>query len=436
MNCSATVSFRLRLSPFGASGIKYWIYVADANKVHRLGGKGAYTGLAKRAKGVSEAVVGGRGAKRVRAGHPWVYRSDISEMAGEAGDVVRIVDRGGKFLGMAFANPRSEISLRVASRREEEIGERWFRARIEAAVEYRKSLEIDTSAYRLIHSEADGIPGLVVDKYGEYVVLQIGSAAVEERLGVVVGILEEALSPSGILLRGDIASRRREGLSQEIRVLAGDVPEGVVVREGGVKYMADLRGGQKTGAFLDQRENHLAAGRLSRGRVLDVFSYVGGFALHAAKNADSVEAVDASGPALEAARKNAELDGIENIAFTRANAFDLLRERSDAGEVCDTIILDPPAFAKSKRELAKARKAYKEINLRAMKMLSAGGVLVTCSCSHHLSRGMFEETLRSAAGDAGAAMRVVEWRGQAGDHPEVLAIPETSYLKCAVLRRM
>lgn len=397
-------------------------------------GKEGYKNL--RGKPTTEAVVGGRGAKRVRSGHPWVYRSDVEEMAGGAGDVVRVVDKKRSFLGMAFANPRSGISLRIVSRREEEIDKNWFRAGIEKALDYRKPLGIDASAYRIVHSEADGVPGLVADKYGECLVLQIGSAAVERRLDTVVGLLEDMLSPSGILLRGDTASRKREGLSQEVRVLYGDVPESMVVREGSVEYVVDLRGGQKTGSFLDQRENHLAAGRLAKGRVLDVFAYAGGFALHAAKGADSVEAVDASGPALDAARRNAELNGIENIILTRENAFDLLRSRSDAGEAYDTVILDPPAFAKSKRDLPKARRAYKEINLRAMKMLAGGGVLVTCSCSHHLSREMFEETLRSAAADAGAAMRVVEWRAQAADHPEALAIPETSYLKCAVLQRM
>lgn len=385
---------------------------------------------------VAEAVVGGRGAKRARAGHPWLYRSDVEEMAGGAGDVVRVVDRGRNFLGVAFANPRSEISLRIASRLDEEIGEGWFHEKIRKAIEYRRSLDIDASAYRLVHSEADGLPGLVADKYGEYLVLQVGSAAVERRMELIAGIFEEMLSPSGVLLRGDAASRKKEGLDREVRVLGGEVPESVVVREGEIRYAASLRGGQKTGSFLDQRENHLAVGRLARGKVLDVFTYAGGFALHAAKNAESVEAVDASGPALEIARKNAGMNGIENINFTRANAFDLLRSRSDAGEKYDTVILDPPAFAKSRRELAKARRAYKEINLRAMKMLPEGGVLVTCSCSHHLSREMFEETLRSAAGDAGANMRVVEWRGQASDHPEILTVPETSYLKCAVLQRI
>ncbi len=217
------------------------------------------------AKKVAEAVVGGRGAKRVRSGHPWVYRSDVEVMAGEAGDVVRVVDRGRNFLGMAFGNPKSEISLRIASRRDEEIGKKWFRERIEKALEYRKSLEIDAdaSAYRLVHSEADGLPGLVADKYGEYLVLQIGSAAVEERLDMVVGILEDLSKPSGILLRGDTASRRKEGLDREVRVLEGEVPESVVVREGEIRYAASLRGGQKTSSFLDQREHHPAVGRLA-----------------------------------------------------------------------------------------------------------------------------------------------------------------------------
>jgi 23S rRNA (cytosine1962-C5)-methyltransferase len=313
------------------------------------------------------------------------------------------------------------------------VDEPWFRARIEEALSYRDSLEIDGDAYRLLHAEADGIPGLVVDRYGEYLILQVGSAAVEERLGWIVGALGELLSPHGILLRGDSASRKREDLDPAVRVLSGEVPESVVVREGPVRYRADLRSGQKTGGFLDQRENHLAAARYARGRVLDVFSYAGGFALHVAHRAETVEAVDSSESALDAARTNAELNSLRNIAFTRSNAFDLLRERSDAGERYDTVILDPPSFARTKRELPKARRAYKEINLRAMKLLNPGGILITCSCSYHFSREVMEETLRSAAADAGKKMRVREWRGQAQDHPEILAVPETHYLKCAVL---
>ncbi|MGI9049995.1 MAG: class I SAM-dependent rRNA methyltransferase [Rubrobacteraceae bacterium] len=374
-----------------------------------------------------------RGVLRLRSGHPWVYRSDVAEAEGEAGDVVRVTDRRGSFLGRAFYNPRSEISIRLAERRDEPIDEAWFRSRIERAVAYRDSLRIDGDAYRLLHAEADGVPGLIVDEYRDYVVLHVGTAAVEKRLEWVVGALRDLLLPKGVLLRADVASRKREGLDTTVRVLYGEVPEMVVVREGSVSYRADLWRGQKTGAFLDQRENHLAAGRCASGRVLDVFSYTGGFALHATGNAETVEAVDSSGPALESARANVELNGAGNVAFTRASAFDLLRERSDAGERYETVILDPPAFAKTRRDLPAARRAYKEINLRAMKLLSPGGILITCSCSHHLSREMFEETLRSAASDAGRTVRVREWRGQAQDHPEILTIPETRYLKCAVL---
>jgi 23S rRNA (cytosine1962-C5)-methyltransferase len=381
----------------------------------------------------TRAVLTDRGAARARSGHPWIYRSDVAGAGGEAGDVVPVFDRRGNLLGHAFYNPRSEITLRMAERHDEPVDESWFRARIEEALSYRDSLEIDGDAYRLLHAEADGIPGLVVDRYGDHLILQVGSAAVEERLGWIVGALTELLSPRGLLLRGDSAARKREGLDTAVRLLYGEVPATVVVREGSVRYQADLRGGQKTGSFLDQRENHLAAGCHARGRVLDVFSYAGGFALHAARRAETVEAVDSSGAALEAARANAALNGLENITFTRSNAFDLLRERSDAGERYDAVILDPPAFAKTKRELPKARRAYKEINLRAIKLLNPGGILITCSCSYHLSRELMEETLRSAAADARRTMRVREWRSQARDHPEILTIPETCYLKCAVL---
>ena len=384
-------------------------------------------------KTTPRVVLKDRGAARARSGHPWIYRSDIAEASGEAGDVVSVFDRRGHFLGCAFYNPRSEITLRIAERGDIPIDERWFRGRLESALAYRDSLEIDADTYRLLHGEADGVPGLVADRYGDYLVLQVGSAAVERRLDPVVDALGELLAPTGILLRADSPARKREGLDTAVRILSGEVPESVVVREGRVRYRAHLWRGQKTGGFLDQRENHLAAGRYASGRVLDVFSFAGGFALHAAHQAETVEAVDASGPALEAARANAELNGLTNVTFTRANAFDLLRERSDAGERYDTVILDPPAFAKTKRELPKARRAYKEINLRAIKLLSPGGILITCSCSYHLSRELFEDTLRSSAADAGRTVRVREWRGQAGDHPEILTIPETRYLKCAVL---
>jgi 23S rRNA (cytosine1962-C5)-methyltransferase len=381
------------------------------------------------------AVLKNRGASRVRSGHPWVYRSDVESAEGETGDIVRVTDRSGNFLGRAFYNPGSEISLRVATREDEQIDEDWFRRKLEDALTYRSSLKIDGDAYRLMHAEADGVPGLVVDRYGEYLVLQVGVAAVERRVGWVISTLEDLLAPAGILLRADSLARKREGLDTEVRVLSGEVPESAVVREGPVRYTARLWTGQKTGSFLDQRENHLAAGRYAGGRVLDVFSYAGGFALHAARGAESVEAVDSSGAALEAARANAELNGLTNVTFTRKNAFDLLRERSDAGEVYGTVILDPPAFAKAKRDLPAAIRAYKEINLRAIKLLVPGGILITCSCSYHFSRELMHDTLRSAAADAGATMRVREWRSQAADHPEVLTIPETRYLKCAVLER-
>ena len=384
----------------------------------------------------TRVVLRNRGAARARAGHPWIYRSDVAEAGGDAGDVVLVFDRGGNLLGKGFYNPKSEITLRMAERSDEPVDESWFRARIREALAYRETLGIDGDAYRLLHAEADGVPGLVVDRYGEYLVLQVGSAAVEKRLDWIVDALYELLAPAGVLLRGDFPARKREGLDTAVRLLSGEVPESVIVREGPVRYRAYLWSGQKTGGFLDQRENRLAAGRYARGRVLEVFSYAGGFALHSARRAETVEAVDSSGPALETARANAELNGLANITFTRSNAFDLLRERSGAGEGYDLVILDPPAFARTKRELPKARRAYKEINLRAIRLLNPGGTLFTCSCSYHLSRELMEDTLRSAAADAGRALRVHAWRGQARDHPEVLTIPETRYLKCAVLERL
>jgi 23S rRNA (cytosine1962-C5)-methyltransferase len=399
-------------------------------------GKGAYTGTTTGKTG-RRAVLTLRGAARLRAGHPWIFRSDIAEADGEAGDIVRVTDRASRFLGWAFYNPGSEISLRIAEREDREINEPWFRARIEKALAYRVSLRIDADAYRLLHAEADGLPGLVVDRYGNYCVLQVGSAAVERRLDWILAALEDYVAPAGVLLRGESTARRREGLETGVRLLRGEVPETVVVYEGPARYEARFWTGQKTGGFLDQRENHGAAARYMNGaaRVLDVFSYAGGFALHAARVAEKAEVVDASGDALELARRNAELNGLTNVSFTRANAFDLLRERSDGGERYDAVILDPPAFAKTRRDVSRATRAYKEINLRAMKMLAPGGILVTCSCSYHFSRELMEDTLRSAAADAGCTMRIREWRGQAQDHPEILTVPETSYLKCAILER-
>jgi 23S rRNA (cytosine1962-C5)-methyltransferase len=402
------------------------VYTEDASRIRR----GAYRELSR---ATPKAVLSSRGAARVRSGHPWVYRSDVAEAAGEAGDVVRVFDRRGSFLGRAFYNPRSEITLRLAERSDAPVDESWFAARIEEALAYRESLAIDADAYRLLHAEADGVPGLIIDRYGDYLVIQVGSAAVERRLEWILESLERLLDARGVFARNDSTARKREGLDTTSGVLRGEVPETTVVREGSVRYRAELRGGQKTGGFLDQRENHLSAGRYASGRVLDVFSYAGGFALHAARSAERVEAVDSSGHALESARRNAELNGIRNITFTRANAFDLLRERSDAGERYETVILDPPAFAKSRRDLPGAQRAYKEINLRATKLLAPGGILFTCSCSYHFSRELMEETLRSAAADAGRRVRVREWRGQAQDHPEILTVPETRYLKCAVL---
>jgi 23S rRNA (cytosine1962-C5)-methyltransferase len=379
------------------------------------------------------AVLTKKGAARAQSGHPWIYRSDVVDAEGDPGDLVRVLDRDGHFLGYAFYNPKSEITLRIATREDEEINEAFFRSRVEKAQAYREALRIDANAYRLLHAEADGIPGLIVDRYVDFFVLQVGSAAIEQRLDQIVGVLENLFAPTGILFRGDSTARRREGLSTGVRVLSGQVPDFAVGREGSIRYRANLWTGQKTGSFLDQRENHLAAASFAKGRVLDVFSYAGGFSLHAARSAEVVEAVDTSGDALEAARKNAGLNNLSNMIFTRANAFDLLRKRSDAGKKYDAVILDPPAFARRKRDLPRATRAYKEINLRAMKLLAPGGILVTCSCSYHFSRELMEETLRSSAADVGRTVRVQEWRGQARDHPKILTIPETSYLKCAVL---
>lgn len=387
---------------------------------------------------MDQARVSARGADRWRRkGHPWIYRSDVLELPSGGPGAVRVRGPRGEWLGMALWSPASQIALRFLTREERAIDGAFFEERVRAAWAYRQSLGPDGTAYRVIHAEADGLPSLVADRYHGYLVVQLLSAGIERFREEIVAALVKVADPIGILARNDVAVREHEQLPQEVVLLYGEVPEWVEVREATVRYLAAPWKGQKTGAFLDQRENRLRVGELARGRALDCFAYHGSFALHLARGADHVTAIDSSADALARARVNVELNAEEGrgeIGLVEANAFDFLRAEEAAGAEYDTIVLDPPAFAKRRDALDRALRGYKEINLRALKLLSPGGLLCTFSCSYHVTQPLFREMLESAAADSGRPVRLVEWRGQAADHPEVLQVPESAYLKGAILR--
>jgi 23S rRNA (cytosine1962-C5)-methyltransferase len=381
-------------------------------------------------------VVSRKGEARIERGHPWVFRSDVAKTreAGQ-GSVVRVVSERGKPLGFALYSSRSEIRVRMVERGPE-LPEDWLEARLDAALAWREQIAPGADACRLVHGEGDRLPSLVVDRYRDCLVLQTLSQGTERLKPRIVSHLVAKLGASGVLERNDPKVRTLEGLEQKVGLLHGAVPERIDVREGDVTLQADLWRGQKTGLFLDQRENHVMARAYARGRVLDGFSYAGGFALQAAAAAESVLAVDLSAEALALVRDNAARNGLTNVETRDANVFDVLRELDSQGRRFDTIVLDPPAFAKSKDAVEKARRGYKDINLRALKLLQPGGLLVTCSCSYHVHEPEFEEILAAAAADAGATVGVVEKRRQARDHPVLLGVPETYYLKCFVLRKL
>jgi 23S rRNA (cytosine1962-C5)-methyltransferase len=381
-------------------------------------------------------VIGPRGEDRVRSGHPWIYRTDIVEAQADPGGVVLVVGARRRPLGRALYSDRSQIALRLLTRTDAPIDDRFWRERLAAAVQFRQSLALDATAYRLVHGEADLLPSLIVDRYGDCLVVQALSQGMDALLPTVVVHLIDLVSPSGVLARNDARVRTLEGLERRVDLVHGDVPPIVEVREGNVVYEADLRAGQKTGLFLDQRENRAAAATYGRGRVLDCFSYAGGFALHLAPIASEVLAIDIAEQAIEAIRRNAALNRATTIEPRLANVFDELRRLERLGERFDTIVLDPPAFAKTKAAVDKACSGYKEINLRALKLLNPGGYLVTCSCSYHVDEALFGQIVYEAAVDAGAQVTVVEKRMQARDHPVLLGVPETYYLKCFVLRRL
>jgi 23S rRNA (cytosine1962-C5)-methyltransferase len=377
-----------------------------------------------------------RGAERWKQGHPWIYRSDVAEEPDKQPGIVPVTDRKGKFLGQALYSPKSEIRLRLLTRGNEPIDATWWTERILAAAHRRNG--ISASAWRVVHAEGDGLPSLVIDKYGPWVVAQLLSAGLETARTDVVAGISAALAPDGVLLRNDAAVRRHEGLPSEVVLAAGQVPEVVEVVEDGLKYLAAPWGGQKTGAFLDQRENRALVAQHTRsdGRALDLFTYHGSFALHVARKAKTVLAVDQSTEALTRGAENAKLNGITNIEWREANAFDLLRELERRREQFDTIVVDPPAFAKTKANVERAVAGYKEINLRAMKILAPDGVMFTSSCSYHVSRDVFNAMLADAARDSGRRMQFIAATGAARDHPELLNVPETGYLKGVLLRAL
>jgi 23S rRNA (cytosine1962-C5)-methyltransferase len=382
-------------------------------------------------------TVSAKGAKRWAAGHPWIYRSDIVDPPAHEPGAVRVHDNRGKPIGVALWSPRSEISLRLLDRDPDAtIDAHWWRHALEHAIHRRRSLQIDASAYRLVHAEGDLIPSLVVDRYDRWLVVQLLSAGLEQFRAEIVAALAELADPRGILARNDAPVRRREGLDTDVALLLGEVPEEIEVVEHGVRYLAAPWRGQKTGAFLDQRENRALVGRIARGRTLDCFSYHGSFALHLARHATHVVALDSSAHALVRAAENLRRNGLENAELVETNAFDWLKARERERTRFDTIVLDPPAFAKARAALPGAIRGYKEINLRAMRLLAPGGMLFTASCSYHLTKPLFLEMLEDAAADSGRRLVLRELRGQPADHPEVLTIPETGYIKGALLEAL
>jgi 23S rRNA (cytosine1962-C5)-methyltransferase len=377
-----------------------------------------------------------RGEERIRSGHPWIYKSDVAKIDARGGDTVRVIGTRERSLGQALYSDRSEIALRFLTRDDTPANSGLWRSRLSQAIQYRDALAIDATAYRLVHGEADLLPSLIVDRYGDYLVLQALSQGMDRLIPELTQLLVELVTPVGILARNDPRVRLLEGLEQRVEVLYGTVPDQIETREGAVWYSVDPYRGQKTGLFLDQRENRAAAMQYARGRLLDAFSYNGGFALALAPRCDEVTAIDISEDAVARIRANAQRNGLPHVQARTMNVFDELRELERRGERFDTIVLDPPAFAKNKASVAKALSGYKEINLRALKLLTPGGFLITCSCSYNVSEADFADVLASAAVDAHADVAVVEKRMQGRDHPVLMTVPETYYLKCFILRKL
>lgn len=376
---------------------------------------------------------------RLRAGHPWIYAGEIDEIHGsfQPGDIVDVVDGRGRFLARGYINPASQILIRVLSFAEEDLDEDFWRKRLKSAIDYRKVVARDASSLRLVFGEADFLPALVVDKYEDVLVIQTLSLGMEVRKHFIVDILTDLTGLNKVFERNDVPSREHEGLSQTKGFVRGEFDTSLIIRENGLSFKIDVENGQKTGYFLDQRENRAAIAPYVEGaRVLDAFCHIGSFSCHAAKyGAREVTGIDISEDAVAIARANAALNGFEDVlCFRVANAFDELRALERAGEKYDVVILDPPAFTKTRKALEGAVRGYKEINIRGAKLVREGGFLITCSCSHHMDEDLFEATVFDAVSDAGRTARVVEVRSQAKDHPVLMGVKETKYLKCFILQ--
>jgi Predicted SAM-dependent methyltransferases len=385
-----------------------------------------------------KAFVNKKGAKRIRGGHLWIYKSDVLKVEAEAGDIVSVFDEAKNFVGKAFYSDSSEIALRIFTTKDETTDKEFWRAKIRETAERRKpkteNLKQKTDALRLVNSEGDLIPSFIADFYNGVFVIQTLSQGTEKLKNVFVEILKEEFAPVAIVERNDAKVRLRENLPLQTNALYGEPPTEITIEQDGIKFFVAPLEGQKTGSFLDQRENHLAARSYAFGRGLDCFTFNGGFALNMAKVCREVLAIDISEEAVALAKRNAELNGISNVEFRTANVFDALRDFEKSGEKFDTIVLDPPAFVKSRAALKSAVRGYKEINLRALKLLNKGGILITCSCSFHFSEEIFLQTVEEAACDARRRVHLIEKRMQASDHPILLSVPETYYLKCFVMR--
>ncbi len=383
------------------------------------------------------ATLATRGAERLLRGHPWVFRSDIATAPRVDAGLVDVRGPGGRKLGTALYSPTSEITLRrLEADPDVVIDAAWWHRKLAQAIARRAPLGALTTACRLVHGEGDGLPSLVVDRYADVLVVQLLSAGLETQRTQIVAALQSLVEPAGILARNDPAVRTREGLERTVEVLAGTVPDTIRVTEHGIHYLAALRTGQKTGAFLDQRDNRVLIGSLARGRALDLFSYHGSFALHLARNADHVTAVDVSEAALARAAENAVLNGFTTITPVVADVFEYLREAKAKGDRFDTIVVDPPAFAKNRSSVTHAMRGYADINRLAMQLLTPDGIMFTASCSHHVHVPEFLEILEHAAAESGRDIAIRSLTLQPLDHPVLLTVPETGYLKGAVLQAM
>ena len=386
---------------------------------------------------MNTVTVNKRGADRVRQGHLWIYRSDIVDIEAEGGSVVTVKDERGNPVGKALFSNTSQIALRFLTQSVEEIDRDWWRSRIQDAIG-RRQVSSDTNAYRLIYSEGDLLPSLIVDRYDDVLVVQTLSQGTEAVKSLLIEILVDELNPRAVIERNDARVRQLEGLPLVAATAYGQAPAELEIRQHGLRFMVEPLGGQKTGSFLDQRENRLAARAAAqttlRQRGLDCFTFNGAFALHLASVCDQVIGIDISADAVVAAQRNAALNGMTNVEFREANVFDALRAMEATSERFDVIVLDPPAFAKNRASLKAAIRGYKEINLRALKLLNSGGVLITCTCSYHVSEELFLEIVAAAAIDAHRRVQVVEKRMQATDHPVLVGVPETYYLKCVIAR--